>query len=100
MTLKLTLKKNWFDLMISGEKTSEFRVPGRWIESRLFDKNGLPRQYDYVEFTNGYGSDKPRFRCLFEGFDLVTTVDQTYSNGTFVQGGPFYEIRLGQVLID
>lgn len=94
--LKLTLKKQWFDLMLSGEKMTEFRTPGVWIESRLF-RNGSARMYDEVEFTNGYGKDKPRFRRRFLGFVMRDHVDVTYPNGARVSGGPFYEILLGEL---
>ena len=57
-TLKLTLKKEWFLLMLSGKKKQEYRKPSRWIESRIADKS-----YQFIKFTNGYGSDKPYFIC-------------------------------------
>src|SRR5688572_17064825 len=67
--LKLTLKQPWFDLELSGEKPFELRDYGNaWIESRLFDKNGKAREYDYIEYTNGYGKHRPSFTCKFSGF--------------------------------
>lgn len=65
--LKLTLKKQWFDLMLKGEKRIEFRKPTKWIESRAI-RNGQWRSYDFVEFVNGYGADKPAFVAVFDGF--------------------------------
>ncbi len=35
MTLHLTLKKVWFDLMVSGIKKIEYRKPSNWIQQRL-----------------------------------------------------------------
>jgi len=68
--LKLTLKKKWFDLMKDGFKKIEFRTPSEWIFSRLLDENGNGKQYDEIEFKNGYSKDAPSFRCEFLGWDI------------------------------
>lgn len=60
-TLKLTLHKMAFEVMVSGEKPFEFRKPSKWILSRL------KRDIKYVEFTNGYGKDKPVFTAEYRG---------------------------------
>lgn len=97
-TLKLTIKKKWFDMIIQGEKTSEYReIKDHWCRRFLFFKDEIEvqayeefisllrapivspvglkelfedysvafRSYDLVEFTNGYGNDKPQviFEC-------------------------------------
>lgn len=61
-TLRLTLKKHWFDMIASGEKREEYREPSRWILSRLEGK-----QYDRVEFKNGYG-DVPAMTVEYLGW--------------------------------
>ena len=48
MTLKLTLKKMPFEVMVTGEKKIEFRCPSKWIESRLFDKENSKRNYKFI----------------------------------------------------
>lgn len=49
--LHLTLHKEFFDLIASGKKLEEYRtIKKHWI-SRLEGKT-----FDYVKFTNGYGS--------------------------------------------
>ena len=64
--LRLTLHKAAFDVMVTGEKTYEYRKPSKWIMSRLVDKKtGAFNHYDLVEFVNGYGSDKPMFWAEF-----------------------------------
>ena len=97
--LKLTLKKKWFDVMVTGEKSSEYREMGKWIESRLFNKDGSIREYDFVKFTNGYGSTRPSFICRYGGFQISPYVEKKYSNNEVVEGGPFYEILLGDVIV-
>ncbi len=69
--LHLTVTKQWFNLMVSGKKTIEIRKPSKWILSRLIDKAGKPRHYDYVKFTNGYGKDKPFFMAVYNGFGIA-----------------------------
>lgn len=97
--LRLIIKKEAFDVMVTGEKKIEYRKPSRWIQGRLFDKDGRKRKYDVVEFRNGYKSDSPCFIAGFLGFkqcDIPHCKD--YSNGLRVDvlGGD-YMIFLGDV---
>jgi len=98
-TLRLTLKKAPFDVMVTGEKTEEFREDSQWIRSRLFNKDGSPRQCDQIEYVNGYGADRPRFTTDFQGFELLASVNRQYSNGLEVQSDtPLFCIRHSKVL--
>ncbi len=100
--LKLTLEFRPFQVMMTGEKTIEFREPRGWIKARLFTKGGELRHYDEVLFINGYGANRPSIRLEYpnkvhvhQGSDLV----QEYSNGlkVIVKEGTFC-IHLGKVL--
>ena len=92
--LHLTLKKPQFQVTFAGEKTSEFRRPSKWIESRLLNKN-----YDLIKFTNGYGADKPFFICECLGWSYAKPCTQTYSNGLVVNiTNGYFEIKLGKVI--
>lgn len=52
--LHLTLMKEYFDAILSGDKTIEYReIKSYWVK-RLEEK-----KYDYIHFTNGYGKNKP-----------------------------------------
>ena len=63
-TLKLTLKKQWFDMILFGGKTEEYlEIKSYWIE-RLKEMS-LTRleafqHYDFVQFTNGYNKNSPQ----------------------------------------
>lgn len=100
--LWLTLKKEAFEVMVTGEKIIEFRKKSKWIESRLFDKKGKVREYDFIVFTNGYGNDKPYFIAEMVAFKETKRVGSqiySYSNGLTVeveQGD--YMILIGNVL--
>lgn len=84
--LKLTLKKEWFDMFLSGQKKEEYReIKDYWttrlvwilepdkfdsisdLTERLRDNAMIVERkpyleyafYTQVQFTNGYGNDKP-----------------------------------------
>ena len=66
-TLQLTLKRDWFLLMLSGKKKIEIRKPSEWIKSRLDNRN-----YRSIRFINGYGKDKPYFVCKYKSYEMAT----------------------------
>ena len=72
--LVLTLKKQWFDMILSGVKTEEYREIKPYWEKRF--NNYFGQYYDFstenpsviwnyqkktIVFRNGYGNDKPEF---------------------------------------
>ena len=99
-TLRLTLSKKPFEVMMTGEKVIEYRRSSQWIKSRLFNKQGKPRVYDTIEFVNGYGKDRPRFTVAYKGFTLVDSVNETFSNGlSVVINEPVYAIYCGEIIL-
>jgi hypothetical protein len=95
MILHLTLKKEPFDVMVTGEKTTEYRNKSEWIMSRL-----LGKKYDYVKCVNGYGKSKPFFVARYRGFEIETNPYQvSYSNGLEVKSEKgTVKIYLGEVV--
>ena len=80
--LKLTIKKQWYDMILSGIKKEEYREIKPFWKSRLTNqKANLARpqsqwkfnQYDAIQFFNGayYGEDLPNFiiECKFIAID-------------------------------
>lgn len=62
-TLKLTLTKKWFEMILTGEKTEEYRTIGDYWSARIMERveSGYRyKQFDQVEFTNGYAANSPR----------------------------------------
>lgn len=93
-TLILTISAAPFEVMHTGEKPYEFRKPSDWMRSRLYNKDGTEKDYDYVKFTNGYGAHRPTFTCEYNGFyitDITRPVE--YSNGLVV------EVEAGDIVI-
>lgn len=85
--LYLTLKKQWFDLINSGNKTEEYREIKPYWTKRLEDL-----KYDFVEFRHGYSSDAPKM--------LFAIKDITISTGKIEWGAEkdvkYYVIKLGE----
>ena len=93
-TLQLTLKKEWFLLMLSGKKKVEIRKPSDWIKSRLNNKN-----YRSIRFINGYGRDKPYFVCKYKSYEIANKNQTLYFKNVEVKveiGD--YIIHLGEIL--
>ena len=100
-TLTLTIRRKWFDLIATGEKTEEYRRVSKWIHSRLFEKDNVtPRQYSYVRLRNGYSEKSPTIVCKWLGFrELKNGVAKTYRNGLVVEySDVVYAISLGPIV--
>lgn len=67
-TLKIVIKKEWFDLIKSGKKKIEYREQSDFWVSRLYDENDKKRKYDQIEFINGYNKNARRMLTKYEGF--------------------------------
>ena len=116
-TLKLTLKKKWFDLLKSGEKIEEYReVKKHWIKQLVTNrftakdyKNeneiiGLILQnkehyiknrtthFDFVEFRNGYSKTSPQITMECKEIEI--------GNGKVewgaIEGEQYFIIKLGR----
>lgn len=98
--LYLPLNKEPFDIMITGEKSNEYRKPSFWIKSRLFNKDGTSKNIDYIKFTQGYGSDRPYFIAKFEGFKRAKiNYSMKYSNGLkVIINKADFNIKVGMIV--
>ena len=96
--LTLTVSKEWFDMIASGEKTEEYReIKPYWV-TRLFQNNSnivdvrylasalagrtdllkkyidaqriVLKQYTHVSFINGYRKDSPRIEKEIESITI------------------------------
>ena len=88
MTLHLTLKKKWFDMIASGEKKEEYR------EMKLYWTSRLTGSFSTVTFRNGYRKDSPTME--------VEIIMIWVGRGNPDWGAPVdqdvYIIRLGDIL--
>lgn len=93
-TLYLTLKKKWFDRMITGEKTIEIRKPSKWLMSRISKTD-----YDKVRFTNGYGKNAPFFEVRYHGYyTLSEKTTFQWGNDSIVAEKGDIVIHLGYII--
>ena len=88
--LTLTISKQWFDMIVAGEKTEEYREIKKYWGSRLvnqqseggevlFDEFGgycrvigklECKPYTHVLFVNGYRKDSPRIEKEIESITI------------------------------
>ena len=82
--LPLTVSKQWFDKIVSGEKTEEYReIKPYWIKrlttncevaydvaAETYCGKVLYRPYTHVLFINGYRKDSPRIEKEIESITI------------------------------
>jgi hypothetical protein len=91
--LKLTLKKQWFEMILSGEKKEEYReIKDHWVSilckkhpnsviagGDLHHKHSGTqfsiKDFDWVEFTNGYNKNSPRVTLECKGINISTGIE-------------------------
>ena len=80
--LHINLYRKYFDQILKGEKTTEYREVTPYWSKRLEG-----RHYDVIQFRNGYAKIAPVMIVEFKGMGIVTF--QTTST---------YAIELGKIL--
>jgi len=103
--LKLTIEKKWFDLILAGVKKEEYReIKFYWAWRLTIDKgcefNGKEKpkanlkEYDLVEFINGYSKTSPRVTVECKGLEIETGKPEWGA----VPNQYYFVIKLGNVL--
>jgi hypothetical protein len=96
-TLRLTLKKKWFDMIASGEKKEEYReIKPYWINRLQHWGNAFDecREYNFVEFRNGYRKDSPVVTLVCEGISISIGKEEWGAES----GKEYYVIKLGAIV--
>jgi len=94
-TLKLTLKKQWFDLIKSGVKLEEYReIKPYWQNRLLYWPLDEIRPFSHVQFTNGYSANSPRITVECKGIWIGSGRPEWGA----VEGVTYFVIELGEVL--
>lgn len=108
--ITLTLKKKWFDLILSGQKLEEYReIKPYWIRRLLgnwqdYDEKSVFRKGDYmmpfgvtaITFKNGYSRNARRFTIEWKGLEVKEPNPEWVSDGE--SGKLFFALKLGRVL--
>lgn len=95
--LQLNLKKQWFDAILSGEKTEEYREDKPYWQKRLLHPF-YPiikqfREHDAIRFSNGYAKD--RRQMLIELKNIEIGVGYAPWGAT---GDTTFILKLGKIL--
>lgn len=102
-SLNLTLKKKWFDMILSGEKLEEYREIKDYWKTRLTNqKKGWARpeshwtfnEFDSIIFKNGYAKDAPTFEIECLGIKTGAAVPEWSDNWK----GKVFIIKLGKII--
>jgi hypothetical protein len=117
-TLRLPIKKVWFDMIKAGIKLEEYRVVKMYWWTRLvqcgecydysIDAMGtillpvdkwkmiMAKKYDQVEFINGYGKNAPRLLVECLGIEIGCGKKEWGA----VEGEKYFVIKLGKIISD
>ena len=122
-TLHLNLKKQWFDMILSGEKKEEYRdikpfYIQRFLDSYFgykveydisglsyllreigdskerFDKNVLYRYYDTITFSNGYSKNRRQFEIELKSIK----VDEGKQEWGAEPSVKYFVLKLGEII--
>lgn len=95
--LPLTLKKKWFDMILSGVKKEEYREQKPFWQTRFIKKGHWHSQtckdFDVIHFTNGYGKNRPQIIIECKGIEVSNK-----GNSDWGFTGRCFVIKLGDVL--
>lgn len=103
-TLHLILKKKWFDMILSGDKTEEYRDITPYYESRFIDARlqavlevtpAIPwKEFDTVTFSHGYSKDRPQFVIELKGIEFAYG-NENWGATPHVQ---YFVLKLGKII--
>jgi len=68
-TLKSILKKELFDMVLSGEMKERYLELTPYWKSRLYDETGV-KPFEQVTFSNAYGLGRPSVTLKFKGVTI------------------------------
>jgi hypothetical protein len=92
--LTLVLKKQWFDLILTGVKKEEYREYKRHWVARLVEKSGEFKCFDIVRFKHGYEKNAPTIDVEFKGLDTGEPKKEWSENDS----KRCFRIKLGRIL--
>ena len=96
-SLKLVLKKKWYNLIARGIKREEYREIKDYYTKRLFLKGTGPKvlKFNYVTFYLGYHKNRPSMTFRIK----KVVVDEGRPEWGAVEGQKYYVIVLGERII-
>ena len=99
-TLKLVLKKKWYDMIASGEKKEEYREMKEYWIHRLAEDVPPPsffgRRYGTVTFYLGYAKERPSMSFKIESI----TIGKGKTEWGAEPGKDYFVIKLGERILE
>jgi len=100
--LHLTLRKKWFDMILSGKKQEEYREIKKYWNNRLLEGfsvgccvDGLqPKKFDVVVFKNGYQKNAPSMVVELKSISTGEAKPEWSENWK----GKVFKIKLGVII--
>lgn len=106
-TLNLTVTKQWFYMILSGEKTEEYRELKEYWQNRLMhyeiaERNSFAlikrhtdyKAYTHIQFRNGYAKNAPTMIVECNGITIGKCRPEWSGN----MEGDHFIIHLGKIL--
>lgn len=98
--LYVTIKKVYFDLILSGAKTEEYREPtDYWFRRLMISKNGIPdrfKPFKYIRLCVGYHRDREEAILKIKNIYLAKFVRKIPEG--FQKGDTSFVIELGELV--
>ncbi|WP_338761923.1 hypothetical protein WAF17_16550 [Bernardetia sp. ABR2-2B] len=97
-TLQLNLTKKWFDMILSGQKSEEYRsITDYWVR-RLCQKvkNGqyTIKHFDSIIFSNGYSKTRPKFEIELKSIEIAQGKEEWGAE----KDKNYFVLKLGKIL--
>jgi hypothetical protein len=86
--LFLTIKKYWFDKILSGEKTIEYR------EYKKYYINKFKNNYTHIILQAGYNKNSPRLKAKIINIEIKKINIQDIDNSLFIDVKKYFLIHL------
>lgn len=106
-TLPMTLKKQWFDMIVSGEKKEEYRESKvywlkRLLKNTFIDRRGneimVFKEFDTVTFRNGYKKDAPLVEVELKKIEHRNGHRNGVHKWGAVDGEHYFVLMLGDIV--
>jgi len=73
--LFMTIKRQYFDEILSGKKKEEYRmVKSHWVDKLI------GKEYTHIIFQNGYNRNAPRLEAEYMGYEIRNILHDFFGN--------------------
>lgn len=98
--LNLTIKRQWFDMIASGQKREEYRsLDNKKVGDKFVYRSGWPKGARVMVLRNGYRTDSPALAVRVYGIILRNGNDSVHPEWGEPTDRLHFAIMLGDVLV-